>query len=110
MLLEVQHKVWVNDNYPYLEADLLNDNQQAIEQITSILNTVLSTTDLGKDGDLMDIIPLEHIEWVNGKDNDINTPLCQENLNKDQVMLEESVKVLNKLILMKNVKLEEEGF
>lgn len=109
-LLEVQHKVWVNDNYPYIEADMLNDNQIPLEMMTEVLNYVLATTDLRKGTELMEQIPLEHIVWVNGSNNEINTPLCAQNLNKDQVMLEESVKVLNKLILMKNIKIETEGF
>lgn len=31
-MIEVQKKVWKNDSLPYLDEDMMNDNQQALEK------------------------------------------------------------------------------
>lgn len=35
-MIEVQKKVWKNDSLPYLEEDMLNDNQQALEKSVNV--------------------------------------------------------------------------
>ena len=35
-MIEIQKKHWNNDNPPYLDEDLLNDNQKALEAVSEV--------------------------------------------------------------------------
>ena len=35
-MIEIQHKTWIDDSVPYLDEDMLNDNQQALEGCVAV--------------------------------------------------------------------------